>query len=226
MTDIQKNILSIKTELGEGVRLLAVSKTYPIENILTAYKIGQRDFAENKVQELCEKREKLVNYDIIWHLIGHLQTNKVKYIAPFVDYIHSVDSLKLLIEINKQAQKLGRSIKCLFEFYIASEETKFGLTLQEAERIINSEEYKKMENIEICGVMAMASFSNNEELIRTEFKKLKKIFYELKKKYYFGISEFREISMGMSSDWKIAIEEGTTMIRIGSNIFGKRNYNN
>ncbi|SRR5574344_584093 len=226
MNDIKNNILEIRAELNDNVRLLAVSKTFPTEDIITAYQTaGQRDFAENRVQELCKKHEELIDYDINWHLIGHLQTNKVKYIVPFVDYIHSVDSLNLLMEIDKQAKKLGRKIKCLFELYIATEETKFGLSFEELQEIICSEEYKKMENVVICGVMGIASFSDNKEQIRQEFKNLRNIFSTLKENYYSDDENFKEISMGMSTDWKIAVEENSTMIRIGSSIFGKRNYN-
>lgn len=225
MDNIQKNIIEIKSQLPDTVRLIAVSKTYPADDIITAYNCGQRDFGENKVQELCEKYEKLQNFDINWHLIGHLQTNKVKYIAPFVNYIHSIDSLKLLAEINNQAEKCKRKIKCLLEFHIAVEDTKFGLNLQEAQKILESNEYQSMQNIEICGVMGMASLSVDTQLIRCEFHKLKTIFLDLKTKYFHQNSAFCEISMGMSNDWKIAIEEDTTMIRIGTQIFGKRNYN-
>ncbi|MDL2262051.1 YggS family pyridoxal phosphate-dependent enzyme [Bacteroidales bacterium OttesenSCG-928-I21] len=225
MSIIADNIKRIKSELPESVQLIAVSKTHPAEAIVEAYNAGQRIFGENKVQELTEKYENLKDYiDIKWHLIGHLQTNKVKYIAPFVDMIHSVDSLKLLSEINKQALKNSRIINCLLQFHIASEDTKFGLNLDEVKFLLDSEEYKCLKNVNICGVMGMATFSDNMELIRSEFKKLHEIFTYLKKNYYIANNSFKDISMGMSSDWKIAIEEGSTLIRVGSDIFGYRNY--
>jgi len=226
MENIEKNIKEIKLFLNKKTKLIAVSKTYPIENILTAYNAGQRDFGENRVQELCEKYEQLKNLDINWHLIGHLQINKIKYIINFIDYIHSVDSLKLLSEINKQAEKWNRKVKCLLEFYIAKEETKFGLNFEEAIELLESEEYKKFQNIEICGVMGMASFTDDYNLIKTEFENLKNIFENLKNKYFLNCNNFSEISMGMSNDWKLAIEIGSTMIRVGTQVFGKRTLNN
>ncbi|MDR2836136.1 MAG: YggS family pyridoxal phosphate-dependent enzyme [Bacteroidales bacterium] len=222
--NIAKNIENIKSQLPDNVRLIAVSKYHSTEEIITAYNAGQRDFGENKIQELLQKQEELQNLDICWHLIGHLQTNKVKYIANFVEYIHSVDNLKLLQEINNQAIKQNRKIKCLLEFHIAEEETKFGLNLEKTIEILDSEEYKLMQNIEICGIMGMASFTDDLKKIYIEFNKLKKIFDFLKEKYYFHSFNFHEISMGMSNDWKIAIEAGSTMIRIGTQIFGERNY--
>ena len=222
---IGENIINLRQSLGDlPVKIVAVSKTHPVEMIKEAYETGQRLFGENKVQELVTKYEELIDYDIKWHLIGHLQTNKVKYIAEFVDLIHSVDSLKLLKEINKQAEKNNRVINCLFQFYIAKEETKFGLDLEESKEILNSLDYKEMKNIRICGVMGMASFTDNMDLLRKEFRNLKQIFEQLKKDYFATSPDFCELSMGMSSDWKIAVAEGSTLIRVGSNIFGTRIY--
>jgi len=222
---IKDNIDDIKQQIPSGVELVAVSKTHPSEYIKEAYECGQRIFGENKVQELVSKHEELKEYDIKWHLIGHLQTNKVKYIAEFVDLIHSVDSLKLLKEISKQAKKHNRVIDCLLQFYIASEETKFGLSFDEAVGILDSEEYQKLENVRIVGVMGMASFVNDEEIIKQEFSNLKIMFENIKKDYFKEENSFCEISMGMSSDWKLAVKSGSTLIRVGSIIFGNRNYN-
>jgi pyridoxal phosphate enzyme, YggS family len=192
---------------------------------MEAYDGGYRIFGENKPQELTRKFEELPK-DIVWHMIGHLQTNKVKYIAPFVSLIHAVDSLKLLKEINKQAQKNDRVIDCLMQFHIADEDTKFGLDLNDAERIINSEEYQNMQNVRIVGVMGMATYTDDEKQIRSEFGNLKSIYSELKSKFFPDEESFKEISMGMSGDYKLAIEEGSTMIRVGSTIFGARDYSN
>jgi PLP dependent protein len=210
-----------KTLSEKGVKLIAVSKTKPLEDIDSLYYEGQRVFGENRVQELCAKYEALPK-DIEWHLIGHLQTNKVKYIAPFVSLIHSVDSLSLLTEINRQALKNNRVIDCLLQFHIAVEETKFGLNLEEAAEILSSETFKKMQNIRIVGVMGMASFTENIELVRSEFKNLKNIFDTLKTQFFHSEASFCEISMGMSGDYEIAVEEGSTSVRIGSLLFGER----
>ncbi len=222
MSPAEKYLDLIKN-LPSNVKLIAVSKTKTEKEILEVYHAGQRLFGENKIQELVPKYEKLPR-DIEWHLIGHLQTNKVKYIAPFVGMIHSADSLKLLKTINKEAKKNNRTIKCLLQFHIAEEETKFGLSREEAEDILNSEEFKKLENIEICGVMGMATFTEDMEQVRREFRLLKTVFDWLKKDYFAGSPQFNEISMGMSDDYRVAIEEGSTMIRVGSAIFGSRNY--
>jgi pyridoxal phosphate enzyme (YggS family) len=219
--NIQDRLASIRKEIGEEVTLVAVSKTKPIEDITEAYKAGQRIFGENKVQELVGKYETLPK-DIQWHLIGHLQSNKVKYIAPFVALIHSVDSLKLLIEINKQALKNERMIDCLLQFHVATEETKFGLNLTEAKELLRSPDYNMMQNIRIVGIMGMASFTENQELIHQEFQTLKSQFTELKQNEFSSNEAFTEISMGMSGDYQIAIEEGSTMIRLGSTLFGTR----
>jgi pyridoxal phosphate enzyme (YggS family) len=203
------------------VTLIAVSKTKPNETILEKYNLGQRIFGENRVQELTAKFEALPK-DIQWHLIGHLQTNKVKYIAPFVTLIHSVESLKLLKEINKQALKNNRVIDCLLQMHIAEEDSKFGMSKTDAIELLESEIYSNAKNIRICGVMGMATFTNDEHQVRQEFKNLKQIFDELKTRFFSDVSHFKEISMGMSGDYKIAIEEGSTMVRVGSLIFGSR----
>lgn len=218
---VQENIVKLREELPSEVTLIAVSKTKPVEMIREAYNAGQRDFGENKVQEMCDKHPFLPE-DIRWHLIGHLQTNKVKYIAPFVQLIHSVDSLKLLREINKQAAKNHRVIDCLLQFHIAKEETKFGLDLDEARELLKSSEYHSLSNIRLVGVMGMATFTENEEEIREEFKFLKGLFKQLKNEFTGLQDHFTVISMGMSGDYKLAIEEGSTMIRVGSSIFGGR----
>jgi pyridoxal phosphate enzyme (YggS family) len=218
---IKEKLAEIRKEIPEHVTLIAVSKTKPVSDLEEAYKAGQRHFGENKVQEMFEKHE-LLPKDIQWHLIGHLQTNKVKYIAPFVHLVHSVDSLKLLKEIDKQAKKNNRIIDCLLQFHIAQEETKFGLSLLEAEAFISSEEFKELKNINIVGVMGMASFSDNESLIKKEFQALHAIFKSLQDKCFSKNQNFKEISMGMSGDYALAIEEGSTMVRVGSSIFGGR----
>lgn len=203
------------------VTLVAVSKTHPPERILELYRSGQRIFGENRVQEMVDKYEVLPK-DIEWHLIGHLQTNKVKYIAPFVRMIHSVDSLRLLQEIDRQARKAGRVIDCLLQFHIAEEETKFGLDEQEARALLSSPEYQSMPGIRVCGVMGMASFTPDADHVRGEFRHLHDIFQRLRVEYFLNAPHFREISMGMSGDWQIAVEEGSTMVRIGSLLFGQR----
>ncbi len=219
---IQNNIKKIVDELPQHVKLVAVSKTKPVADIFEAYELGQKIFGENKAQEMIDK-QLLLPENIQWHFIGHLQTNKVKHIAQFVSMIEAVDSLKLFKEINKQALKNNRIIKCLMQFHIAGEETKFGLDITEAEEILNNEEFQSLKNIQINGVMGMATFTENMSQIRSEFKQLKKIFDFLKKTYFQDSEYFRELSMGMSGDYKIAIEEGSTIVRIGSLIFGERN---
>ena len=213
----------LKTEIPENVKLIAVSKTKPVETILEAYQSGHKIFGENKAQDLASKYEQLPK-DIEWHMIGHMQSNKVKYIAPFVSLIHGVDSFKLLKVINKEGEKNKRKIDCLLQFHIATEETKFGLDLIEASKILTTEEFGNLEYVNICGVMGMATFTENEDTIRTEFKELVHIFNELKNIFFANNNSFKEISMGMSGDYKIAIEEGATMVRIGSLLFGIRNY--
>jgi pyridoxal phosphate enzyme (YggS family) len=218
---IEDRLNNIRKQIPENVTLVAVSKTKANEAILEAYNAGQRVFGENKVQELVQKFEELPK-DIQWHLIGHLQTNKVKYIAGFVHLIHAVDSLRLLQEINKQGQKNNRIISCLLQFHIAQEETKFGLSFEEAEAILNANEFVEMEFVSIKGVMGMASNTDHEELIRDEFRTLHNYFQIIKSKYFKFNEEFTQISMGMSGDFLLAIEEGSTMIRVGSSIFGDR----
>ena len=220
---IAKNIQKFKAEIPAEVRLVAVSKTKPNEDIMEAYEAGQIIFGENKVQDLAAKAEVLTP-EIQWHFIGHLQRNKVKYIAPFVSMIHAVDSLKLLKEINKQANNNNRIIHCLLQFHIADEDTKFGMDNGEVKELLESSVFSELMNIQIAGVMGMATYTDDINQIRNEFAKLKSFFEELKTKYFFNQEGFKEISMGMSGDYKIAIEEGSTMIRVGSAIFGARNY--
>ncbi|HAM97027.1 MAG TPA: YggS family pyridoxal phosphate-dependent enzyme [Marinilabiliales bacterium] len=218
---IATNLLAIQATIPKGVRLVAVSKTKPNEAIMEAYQVGQRVFGENRPQELRDKQADLPK-DIEWHFIGHLQTNKVKYIAPFVSLIHGVESLKLLQEIDKEARKSQRVIPCLLEFHIAEEETKYGLNLQEAREILTGDGFQKLEHISICGVMGMATYTQDEAQIRKEFKNLKLIFETLKKEFFNEAPAFCELSMGMSGDYLIAIQEGSTLVRIGSSIFGSR----
>lgn len=220
---ITKNLEDIKSKLPESVQLVAVSKTKPVEDLEEAYAAGQRVFGENKVQELEQKFNQLPK-DIKWHMIGHLQTNKVKYIAPFVHLIHAVDSIKLLKTINKEAAKNNRTINCLLQFHIAEEQSKFGLTLEEAKELLQSDEYASFQNINIIGVMGMATFTDNTTQVSNEFKNLKNIFKELKNGFFNQKNDFKEISMGMSDDYPIAIQQGSTMVRVGSHIFGRRNY--
>ncbi len=219
--DIKHNLEKLKSTLPSDVKLVAVSKTKPIEAIKEAYDAGHKIFGENKAQEMINKQPELPD-DLEWHFIGHLQSNKVKYLAPFVSMIHSVDRKKILKEINKEAKKNNRVIDCLLQFHIAEEETKFGLSLEEAREIIESEAFKSYENVRITGVMGMATFTDDTGQVRREFKGLKKIFDHLKKEYFTN-EYFKEISMGMSGDYRIAIEEGSTIVRIGSLIFGSRN---
>lgn len=220
---IQSNLERIKATIPDNVTLVAISKTHPVEVVMEAYNAGQRVFGENKVQEMVAKYETMPK-DIDWHLVGHLQSNKVKYIVPFVSLIHSVDSLKLLDVINKEAEKEGRIINCLLQMYIAAEETKFGLSSEELEELLKSSEYQKMKNIRVVGLMGMASFTDNTEKIKSEFRYLTNTFKHVKDLYFRDIQDFKEISMGMSGDYEIAIEEGSTMVRIGSSIFGHRDY--
>ena len=219
---IKENLINIKNSIPYNVTLVAVSKTKPNELIEEAYSSGQRIFGENKAQELKNKAEVLPK-DIEWHFIGHLQSNKVKYIAPYASLIHSIDSLKLLTEVNKQANKHNRIIDCLLQFHIAMEESKFGLSLEEVQELLTSNEFSSLKNINIVGVMGMASFINNEEQVRNEFASLKHIFNQLNNGFFQRSETFKTISMGMSGDYKLAIEEGSTMVRVGSAIFGIRN---
>jgi len=218
---IAERLLAIRTEIPSEVQLIAVSKTKPVSAIQEAYKAGQRAFGENKVQELVDKYAQLPK-DIQWHLIGHLQTNKVKYIAEFVHLIHAVDSLKLLQEIDKQAQKYQRIIPCLLQFHIAEEEAKFGLDFSEAEELLQSREFIEMQHVQIVGLMGMSTFTENTEQIRDEFRNLNNYFQIIKSHYFKFNPAFKHLSMGMSGDYPIAIEEGSNMIRIGSTLFGTR----
>ncbi len=204
-----------------NTQLVAVSKTKPVDHILEIYHKGQRVFGENKAQELKEKHSQLPQ-DIEWHFIGHLQTNKVKLIAPFVKLIHSIDSWRLLKAVNKEASKQNRVIDCLLQFHIATENTKFGLDITEAEAFLTSPEFQSLEYVRIVGVMGMATFTNNTIQVRSEFKNLKGIFDQLKGNVFPDSIDFKEVSMGMSGDYAIAIEEGSTIVRIGSLIFGRR----
>jgi len=221
---IASNLNTIKTSLPEHVTLVAVSKTKPISDLMQAYEAGQRIFGENKIQEMTEKWEEMPK-DIQWHMIGHVQTNKVKFMAPFVSLIHGVDSLKLLQEINKQALKNNRTIDCLLQMYIAEEETKFGLDENELNELLTSSAFKELKNIRILGLMGMATFTEDQNQIKKEFTHLKSIFDSLKNIDGYGKDELQcvsTISMGMSGDYQLAIECGSTMVRIGSSIFGVR----
>jgi len=220
---IKENLIEIKnTFVNSDCLLVAVSKTKPIEALKEAYAAGIRDFGENKVQEIVDKHPQMPE-DTQWHMIGHLQRNKVKYIAPFIHLIHGVDSFKLLTEINKEAKKSNRIIPCLLQMHIAKEESKFGFDDVEMEEMLQSDEIKQLQHIKIVGLMGMATFTENEEVIRKEFKGLKSLFDELKSKELPQNFDLKEISMGMSGDYIIAQEEGSTMVRIGSAIFGSRN---
>ena len=220
---IANQLKEIQGNLPKHVTLVAVSKTKPDEDLMEAYEAGARILGENKVQELVGKYERLPK-DIQWHMIGHLQSNKVKYIAPFVSLIHAVDSLKLLKEINKEAKKNDRIIDCLIQLHIAQEESKFGFNAENIEDIVQEIQSKDWQNIRIRGLMGMATFTDNTEQIRQEFRSLRQSFDKLKTELLKDNTEFNTISMGMSGDYKIAIEEGSTMVRIGSTIFGARNY--
>lgn len=214
--NISENIKKYKEELGE-VNLVAVSKTKPTKDILEAYEVGQRMFGENKIQEMTEKWEELPK-DIEWHMVGHVQRNKVKYMAPYVGLIHAVDSLKLLKEINKEAGKNDRTINCLLQIKIAEEDSKFGISEQEAREILDSEKLKTFKNVSVIGLMGMATFTEDENQVKQEFQYLKTLFDQFKKDF----STFNVLSMGMSGDYKIAISCGSTMVRIGTSIFGER----
>jgi pyridoxal phosphate enzyme (YggS family) len=221
---IKSNIKDLLTELKDTkAKLIAVSKTQPIEKIREAYEAGHKIYGENKAQEMTTKYQALPK-DIEWHMIGHLQTNKVKYIAPFVALIHSVDSIKLLEEIDKQGKKADRIIPCLIQVHIAKEETKFGFDPDEVASLLSESSLLPLKNIEVKGLMGMATFTENEELVRKEFRSLKTLFNDLNKSKLPSNVKMEELSMGMSSDYKIAVEEGSTYVRIGTAIFGERNY--
>jgi len=217
---IKENLLKIKSSLPEHVTIVAVSKTKPVADLMEAYNVGQRIFGENKIQEMTEKWEQMPK-DIQWHMIGHIQTNKVKFMAPYVSLIHGVDSLKLLEEINKQAIKNNRIIDCLLQIHIAEEETKFGLNEEELNDLLTSESFKNLNNIKIVGLMGMATFTENQNQIKKEFEHLKSIFDKLELQNTKNC-ELNTLSMGMSGDYKLAIVCGSTMVRIGSSIFGGR----
>lgn len=218
---IKENLERIRATVPSGTRLVAVSKTKPVEDLRAAYEAGQRIFGENKALEMRDKHEALPD-DIEWHFIGHLQSNKIKYIVPFVSLIHSIDSLPLLQAVEKEAAKHGRVVDCLLQFHIATEETKFGLNLAEAEELLAHR--AEMPHVRLVGVMGMATNTDDQELIRSEFRTLKGVFDTLKGRYFADKAEFCEVSMGMSGDYPIAIEEGSTLVRVGSAIFGARNY--
>lgn len=220
---VAETIDRIRTGLPAQVVLVAVSKTKPAGLLLEAYNHGQRAFGENKVQEMVWKSEELPK-DIDWHFIGHLQTNKVKYIAPFVHLIHGVDSFKLLKAIDAEAKKINRNIPCLLQFHIAEEDTKFGFSMQEAEEMLAADEFQLLDHVTISGVMGMATYTDDKDQVRKEFAYLKQVFDQLKAGFFAENPEFKEVSMGMSGDYLIAAEEGSTMVRIGSTIFGERNY--
>lgn len=215
---IKDNLARVRATVPENVTLVAVSKNNSVERILEAYTAGQKVFGENRVQELLPKYEALPK-DIEWHVIGHLQTNKVKFIAPFVSVIHSIDSFRLLKEVNAQARKNERIIEVLLQFHVAQEETKYGLSYEDAVAILEDPSFREMKNIRVVGIMGMASFVDDENQIRQEFKKLKTIFDKIKEHYFSKDDSFKELSMGMSSDYQLAIEEGSTMVRVGSKIF-------
>ena len=221
---VKENLEKVRKTIPSGVLLVAVSKTKPVEDIQEAYDAGQRVFGENHALEMRDKHEVLPK-DIDWHFIGHLQTNKIKYIISFARMIHSIDTFNLLQAVNKEAAKHDRVVDCLLQFHIAEEETKFGLDMDEANEILQSDEYKALKNVRICGVMGMATNTDDMVQVRKEFRHLKEIFTTLKSKYFADCKWFKEISMGMSHDYPIAIEEGSTMVRVGSKIFGERNYN-
>jgi len=221
MTTIGENISNLKLKLPSAVKLVAVSKTKPADDIIEAYNTGQRSFGENRVQELLNKKD-LLPVDIEWHLIGHLQSNKVKYIVPFITMIQSIDSYKLLVTVNSEALKINRVIDCLLQIHIATEETKFGFSMKELCENLQSCNISNLRNIRIYGVMGMATFTSDTNQVKKEFRYLRDCFQSLKESYFKSESYFKEISMGMSGDYELAVQEGSTMVRIGSLIFGER----
>lgn len=220
---LKENYLSIKKSLPTDIKLVAVSKTKPASNIFELYELGHREFGENRVQELVNKYEELPK-DIKWHMIGHLQINKVKYIAPFIHMIHSVDSYELLKEINKRALQVNRMIDCMLEIHIAKEESKFGMIEEQVISLLENEEYKKLNNIRIVGLMGIATNTEDFDIVKNEFEYLKILFDKIKNNFFINNEYFKEISMGMSNDYQIAIMQGSTIVRIGSLIFGERDY--
>ena len=222
---ISENLNKIKSTLPAGVRLVAVSKTKPESDIMEAYNAGHRIFGENHAQEMKQKHADLPT-DIEWHFIGHLQTNKIKYIIDYVKLIHSIDSANLLQAVNKEAAKHNVVVDCLLQFHIATEETKFGMNLDEARQLLESDEFRAMQNVRICGVMGIGSLTDDKDQTNREFANLKQIFDTLKADYFSANEEFKELSMGMSGDYQLAIAHGSTMVRVGSSIFGQRYYPN
>ncbi len=222
---ILDNLKKIKTELPSEVTIVPISKTHSPEQIMEVYAGGNRVFGENKVNELVEKYE-LLPKDIDWHFVGHLQRNKVKYIAPFVGLIHSVDSMRLLVEINKMAKRNERIINCLLQVHIAEEDTKYGLSSDELKQTLSSDAYKNLTHIKVVGLMGMATFTDDMEQVRKEFRSLSVLFKDVKSNYFSNSNNFSILSMGMSGDYGIAVEEGSTMVRVGSIIFGDRSYGN
>lgn len=220
---ISNNLSVVRNKIPAGVQLVCVSKFHPDESLLEAYETGERVFGESKVQEMCGKYERLPK-DIQWHFIGHLQTNKIKYIVPFVELIHGVDSYKLLAEINKQAAKVNRVVNCLLQIHIAQEETKFGFSAQELLDTLQAGDWKNLQHVKICGLMGMATYTDNRIQVKAEFSQLKGLFDQVKSSYFAEEPTFQSISMGMSDDFQLAIEQGSTMVRVGSFIFGNRNY--
>jgi PLP dependent protein len=221
MSSIADEIGQLNMELPTSTRLVAVSKFHPAEQIMAAYEAGQRIFGESRVQELCEKASTLPN-DIEWHLIGHLQTNKVRLVVPFVSLIHSVDSLKLLLEINKEGEKIRRSVPCLLQIHIANEDTKFGFSPQECKQMLHSGIWRDLKYVQIRGLMGMATLTDNKAVILSEFRLLQHLFNGIRSKYGADLNRFNELSMGMSADYPLAVECGSTLVRIGSRIFGDR----
>ena len=221
---IADNLKQVLAELPQGVRLVAVSKFHPNEAIEEAYQAGQRIFGESKVQEMTAKYESLPK-DIEWHFIGHLQSNKIKYMIPYVAMIHGIDTYKLLAEVNKQAGKAGRTVNCLLQIHVAQEETKFGFSPEECREMLDAGEWKALAQVRICGLMGMASNTDNIEQINGEFRLLSSLFKEIKENWFADSDVFRELSMGMSHDYHEAIASGSTLVRVGSKIFGEREYN-
>lgn len=220
---ISDNLRQIRIKIPDGIRLIAISKTKTPDQIMELYNAGHRDFGENKVQELLAKVHELPD-DVVWHMVGHLQSNKVKHIAPFISMVHAVDSLKLLTVINKEARKNDRVIPCLLQIHIADEDTKFGMSLEEARELLESNSFMQLQHISLQGLMGMATFTDDQHKIRQEFKFLKACFDSIKDQYFTDQPSFCEISMGMSDDFLIGMEEGSTMVRIGSALFGERIY--
>ena len=220
---IAQRIHTLTSELPEGVRLVAVSKFHPVEAIAEAYAAGQRIFGESRVQELQAKHEQLPK-DIEWHFIGHLQTNKVKYIVPYVSLIHGIDSFRLLAEVDKQAERVGRNVGCLLQMHIAREETKFGFSFDECREMLQAGEWSKLQHVRLCGLMGMATNTDNMQQVEEEFRSLAAFFREVKAGWFASDEDFRELSMGMTHDYPQAIAAGSTLIRVGTYIFGERNY--